>query len=154
MGGELISINLLKNINKVLVLLGKFDRRWFWLGVFIVDWANMDGEGLKILSSPIERDISINEDLDMVGFMGRILDKILDKTRFSSDHLGVLDCRTWHNILEKTGISSDSLWLLDHRVLGRTGQSVFLSVGFLRGAPLCAEGEGSRSPINDRVVRF
>jgi hypothetical protein len=64
------------------------------LGVFIVDWANMDGEGLKILSSPIERDISINEDLDMVGFMGRILDKILDKTRFSSDHLGVLDCRT------------------------------------------------------------
>jgi hypothetical protein len=39
-------------------------------------------------------------------------------------------------------------------VLGRTGQSVFLSVGFLRGAPLCAEGEGSRSPINDRIVRF
>jgi hypothetical protein len=27
-------------------------------------------------------------------------------------------------------------------------------VGFLRGAPLCAEGEGSRLPINDRVVCF
>jgi hypothetical protein len=27
-------------------------------------------------------------------------------------------------------------------------------VGFLRGALLCAEGEESRSPINDRVVRF
>jgi hypothetical protein len=39
-------------------------------------------------------------------------------------------------------------------VLGRTGQSVFLSVRFLRGAQLCVEGEGSRSPINDRVVRF
>jgi hypothetical protein len=30
----------------------------------------------------------------------------------------------------------------------------FFSVGFLRGAPLCAEGEGSRSLINDRIVRF
>jgi hypothetical protein len=29
MGGELISINLFKNINKVLVLLKKFDRCWF-----------------------------------------------------------------------------------------------------------------------------
>jgi hypothetical protein len=46
----------------------------------------MDGEDLKILSSLIERDISINEDLDMVGFLGRILDKILDNTRFNSDH--------------------------------------------------------------------
>jgi hypothetical protein len=54
----------------------------------------MDGEDLKILSSSIERDSSINEDLDMVGFLGRILDKILDKTRFSSDHRGVLNCRT------------------------------------------------------------
>jgi hypothetical protein len=54
----------------------------------------MDGENLKILSSPIERDSSINEDLDRVGFLGRILDKILDKTRFSSDHRGVLDYRT------------------------------------------------------------
>jgi hypothetical protein len=27
-------------------------------------------------------------------------------------------------------------------------------MGFLRGAPLCVEGEGSRSPINDRVVHF
>jgi hypothetical protein len=27
-------------------------------------------------------------------------------------------------------------------------------VGFLRGAPLCAKGEGSRSPINDRVMCF
>jgi len=50
----------------------------------------MDGEDLKILSSPIERDNSINEDLDRVGFLGMIL----DKTRFSSDQLGVLDCRT------------------------------------------------------------
>jgi hypothetical protein len=29
-----------------------------------------------------------------------------------------------------------------------------MGLGFLRGAPLCAEGEGSRSPIDDRVVRF
>jgi len=28
-----------------------------------------------------------------------------------------------------------------------------LGLGFLRGAPLCAEGEGSGSPIDDRVVR-
>jgi hypothetical protein len=54
----------------------------------------MDGEDLKILSNPIERDSSINEDLDRVGFMGRIFDKILDRTRFNYDHRGVLDCRT------------------------------------------------------------
>ncbi len=54
----------------------------------------MDGEDLKILSSPIERDSSINEDLDWVGFLGRIFDKIFDRTRFSADHRGVLDCRT------------------------------------------------------------
>jgi hypothetical protein len=54
----------------------------------------MDGENLKILSSPIERDSSINKNLDRVGFLGRILDKILDRTRFSSDHRGVLDFRT------------------------------------------------------------
>jgi hypothetical protein len=50
----------------------------------------MDGEDLKILSSPIEKDSSINKNLDRVGFLG----KILDRTRFSSDQLGVLDCRT------------------------------------------------------------
>jgi hypothetical protein len=50
----------------------------------------MDGKNLKILSSLIERDNSINEDLDRVGFLGRIL----DRTRFSSDHQGVFDCRT------------------------------------------------------------
>ncbi len=154
MGGELISINFFKNTNKILVLLGKVDRCWFWWGVCVVGWVDMDGEDLKIFSSPIERDSSINEDLDRVGFLGRILNKVLDRTRFSSDQLGVLDCRTWHNRLEKTGIGSDPLWVLDHRVLGRTGQSVFLNVGFLRGAPLCAEGEGSRLPINDRVVCF
>jgi hypothetical protein len=33
MGGESISINLFKNINKILVLFGKFDKCWFWLGV-------------------------------------------------------------------------------------------------------------------------
>jgi hypothetical protein len=114
----------------------------------------MDGEDLKILNSPIERDSSINENPDRVGFLGRIFDKMLDMTRFSSGHRGVLDCKTRHNRLEKTGIGSDPLWVLDHKVLGRTGQNVFLSLGFLRGAPLCAEGEGSRSPINDRVVRF
>jgi hypothetical protein len=37
------------------------------LGVFVVGWVDMDGEDLKILSSPIERDSSINEDLDKVG---------------------------------------------------------------------------------------
>jgi hypothetical protein len=64
------------------------------LGVFVVGWVNMDGKYLKILSSPIERDSSINEDPDRVGFLGRILDKILDMTRFSSGHWGVLDYRT------------------------------------------------------------
>jgi len=64
------------------------------LGVCVVGWVDMDGEDLKILSSPIERDSSINEDLDRVGFLGRILDKILDRTRFSSDQPGVLDYRT------------------------------------------------------------
>jgi hypothetical protein len=64
------------------------------LGVFVVGWVDMDGEDLKILSSPIERDRSINENPDRVGFLGKILDKILDKTRFSSNHRGVLDCRT------------------------------------------------------------
>ncbi len=54
----------------------------------------MDGEDLKILSNSIERDSSINEDPDGVGFLGRILDKILDRTRFSSGHQGVLYCRT------------------------------------------------------------
>jgi hypothetical protein len=49
----------------------------------------MDSEDLKILSSPIERDSSINEDPDRVSFLGRIF----DKTRFSADHRGVLDCR-------------------------------------------------------------
>jgi hypothetical protein len=60
------------------------------LGVFVVGSVDMDGEDLKILSSPIERDNSINEDPDRVGFLGRIF----DRTRFSSGHLGVLDYRT------------------------------------------------------------
>ncbi len=41
----------------------------------------MDSEDLKILSSSIERDNSINKDSDRVGFLGRILDKILNRTR-------------------------------------------------------------------------
>ncbi len=60
------------------------------MGVFVVGWVDMDGEDLKILSSPIERDSSINEDPDRVGFLGKILDKILDRTRFSSYHRGFL----------------------------------------------------------------
>jgi hypothetical protein len=56
------------------------------LGVFVVGWVDMDGEDLKILSSSIERDSSINENPDKVGFLGKILDKILHRTRFSSDH--------------------------------------------------------------------
>ncbi len=64
------------------------------MGVCVVGWVDMDGENLKILSSPIEKDSSINKDLDRVGFLGRILDKILDRTRFSSNHQGVLDFRT------------------------------------------------------------
>ncbi len=56
--------------------------------------VDMDGEDLKILSSSIERDNSINEDLDKVGFLGRILDKVLDRTMFNSDQLGFLDYRT------------------------------------------------------------
>jgi hypothetical protein len=61
------------------------------LGVFVVGQVDMDGEDLKILSNPIEKDSSINKDLDRVGFLGRILNKILDRTRFSSNHRGVLD---------------------------------------------------------------
>jgi hypothetical protein len=64
------------------------------LGVFVVGWVDTNGEDLKILSSSIERDSSINEDPDRVGFLGKILDKILDRTRFNSDHRGVLDSRT------------------------------------------------------------
>ncbi len=37
----------------------------------------MDGEDLKIFSSPIERDSSINEDLDMVGFWAGFLTRFL-----------------------------------------------------------------------------
>jgi hypothetical protein len=64
------------------------------LGVFVVSWVDMDGEDLKILNSPIERDSSINEDLNRVGFLCKSFDKIFDKTRFSSNHRGVLNCRT------------------------------------------------------------
>jgi hypothetical protein len=64
------------------------------LGVLVVGWVDMDGKDLKILSSPIERYSSINKDPNRVGFLGRILDKILDWTRFSSGHRGVIDCRT------------------------------------------------------------
>jgi len=41
------------------------------IGGFVVGWVDMDGEDLKILSSPIERDNSINKDMDRVGFLGR-----------------------------------------------------------------------------------
>ncbi len=64
------------------------------LGIFVVGWVDMDGEGLKILGSPIERYYSNKEDPDRVGFLGRILNWILDKTRFGSGHRGALDCRT------------------------------------------------------------
>jgi len=64
------------------------------LGVFVVSWVDMDGEDLKILGSPIKRYYSIKEDPDRVGFLGRIFDRILDRTRFSSSHRGALDCRT------------------------------------------------------------
>jgi hypothetical protein len=94
MFGELISLILFKDISKVFILLGEFDKFWFRLGVFVVGWVDMDGEGLKILGSSIERYCSNKEDLDMVGFLGRILDKILDRTRFSSSHRGALDRRT------------------------------------------------------------
>jgi hypothetical protein len=62
--------------------------------VFVVGWVDMDGEDLKILGSPIKRYCSIKEDPDRVGFLGRIFDKILDRTRFGSGHQGVLDYRT------------------------------------------------------------
>jgi hypothetical protein len=64
------------------------------LGVFVVGCVDMDGEDLKILNSPIERYGSIKEDPNMVGFLGRILDKILDGTRFGFGHQGVLNCKT------------------------------------------------------------
>jgi hypothetical protein len=64
------------------------------LGVFVVGWVDMDGEDLKILSSPIKRYGSIKENSDRVGFLGRIFDRILDRTRFGSGHRGVLDYRT------------------------------------------------------------
>jgi hypothetical protein len=56
------------------------------LGDFVVGWVDMDSEDLKILNSSIERDSSIDENLDRVGFLGKILDKILDRTRFSFNH--------------------------------------------------------------------
>jgi len=94
MFGELINLILFKDISKVFILLGEFDRFWFRLGVFVVGWVDMDGEGLKILGSPIERYCSNKEDSDRVGFLGRILDSILDKTRFGSSHRGALDRST------------------------------------------------------------
>jgi hypothetical protein len=54
----------------------------------------MDGENLKILGNPIERYCSIKEDLDKVSFLGKILDRILDRTRFGSGHRGALNCKT------------------------------------------------------------
>jgi len=54
----------------------------------------MDGENLKILGNPIKRYCSIKEDLDKVSFLGKILDKILEKTRFGSGHRGALNCKT------------------------------------------------------------
>jgi hypothetical protein len=94
MFGELISLILFKDISKVLVLLGEFNRFWFGLGVFVVGWVDMDGEDLKIIGSPIERYYSIKEDPDRVGFLGRIFDRIFDKTRFGSGHRKALDHRT------------------------------------------------------------
>jgi hypothetical protein len=47
------------------------------LGVFVVGWVDMDGEDLKILSNPIERDSSINKIwtglVFWVGFLTRFL---------------------------------------------------------------------------------
>jgi hypothetical protein len=94
MFGELISLILFKDISKVFVLLGEFDMFWFRLGVFVVGWVDMDGEGLKILGSPIKRYYSNKEDLDRVGFLGKILNRILDRTRFGFGHRGALDRRT------------------------------------------------------------
>jgi hypothetical protein len=64
------------------------------MGVFVVGWVDMDGKDLKILGSSIERYCSIKEDPDRVGFLGRILNRILDRTRFGSGHQGVLNCKT------------------------------------------------------------
>jgi hypothetical protein len=94
MFGELISLILFKDISKIFVLLGEFDKFWFRLGVFVVGWVDIDGEGLKILGSVIEKYYSNKEDPDKVGFMGRILDWILDGTRFGSGHRRALDRRT------------------------------------------------------------
>ncbi len=63
-------------------------------GSFVVGWVDMDGKGLKILGNSIERYYSNKEDLDMIGFLGKILDRILDRTRFGSGHQGALDRRT------------------------------------------------------------
>jgi hypothetical protein len=54
----------------------------------------MDGEGLKIFGSPIERYYSNKEYSNRVGFLGMILDKIFDRTRFSFGHRSALDRRT------------------------------------------------------------
>jgi len=94
MFGELISFILFKDISKVFVLLKEFDKFWFQLGVFIISWVDMDGKGLKILGSLIERYCSNKEDSNRVGFLGSILDKILDRTRFGSSHGGAFDRRT------------------------------------------------------------
>jgi hypothetical protein len=54
----------------------------------------MDGKGLKILGSPIERYCSKKKDSKMVGFLSNILDRILDRTRFGYGHGGAFDRRT------------------------------------------------------------
>jgi hypothetical protein len=91
---ELINLIFFEDISKVFVLLGEFDRFWFRLGVVVVGWVDMDGKDLKIFGSLIKRYCSNKEDSDMVSFLGKILDKILERTRFGSSHRGALDHKT------------------------------------------------------------
>ncbi len=91
---ELISFILFKDISKVFVLLKEFNKFWFQLGVFIISWVDMDGKGLKILGNLIEKYCSNKEDSNIVGFLGSILDRILDRTRFDSGHGGAFDRKT------------------------------------------------------------
>jgi hypothetical protein len=81
---------LLKDINKVFVLLEELDGFWFRLKILVVGWVDMDGEGLKNPGSPIKRCCSNKGDPYMTGF----LNMIIENTRFGSDHRGAFDCRT------------------------------------------------------------
>jgi hypothetical protein len=111
----------------------------------------MDGEDLKILGSPITRYCSIKEDPDRVGFLGRISTGFLTRQGLVLATGGLLTAGLDKIDLTKLELVPTLFGFLTTWFLAGLDM---VGLGFLRGAMLCAEGEGSRSPIDDRVVRF